>query len=1007
MSRIPLVYLPEISGNSLQVQIPYQSSSPQEIEDLITLHVEDAFRTIKNVETIESTSTDVSSDITLEFKIGTDMDLATLEVRDKLEQVKSKLPDDIERIRIFRFKSGDLPVVEFSVSIRGEIRELYNIIENIITPRIQRIKGVANVDVRGIEQKQIFIDLDLEWLKALKIDTFELRKFLRENNINVSAGDISEGEIKYIVRTIGEFQNMEEIKDLPINEKGIRLSDVADIRYDIPQKKSYQRLNGRDAVKVQVMKSSEANMVSVAREVIEILDAFRIESKMQKLDIYVYRDRSQPIIERIESLRNAGLLGGVLVIFVLFFFLRNIRSALVITAAIPISVLCTFCFMFLLRKFFGSEITLNIISVSGLMLALGMIVDPAVVVLENIFRHRQENNLDLRSAAIVGGNEVGLAIIAATFTTICVFIPLIFLSQSRMGVFMHDFGLSICTALVASLFVSLTLIPLAASRFLKVPDSETSQGDNKVPGFKQKQNPVSRKYVPDLYTKFIKLTLRHRWITVGVATLIMVSAYYLYGQLETEVITSNIYREIHFNVETPENYSIEDARMLFEKLEGILREKKEELEIENLSSYFERNGGFLSIYFVGEDEAKRPVSSLSGEIKPLFPAIPGVQYNRAFRHSSGGRDVTLEIRGRNSGTLLRLAEDIKNRLAAIPYLEDVNTNLEKGKDEILVIIDRDKARMSGITSQRIAFGISGALGSRAVSKLEFADKEIDINLQLKEEDRKRLDQLKNLEFENAEKEEVTLNRVVDFERRRGPQAIARKDRKPIVVISAGYKNTGLEKIGKMITEKMEDFHLPAGYEWNLGEEFSRFESEQSETKFGLILAILLIYMIMASLFESFIHPLTILLTIPFAFTGVAIVFFLTDVPLDSLSRLGLLLLSGLVVNNAIILIDSVNRLRRGGMDRYTAILKGGRDRLRPILMTSFTTILGLLPMVLPIFIPTLFGPFEGRDKIWAPVGLVVVSGLITSTFLTLVLMPTIYSLIDDAGIRVKKLITIE
>ncbi len=1005
LSRIPLVYLPEISGNSLQVQVPYKSSSPQEIEDLITLHIEDAFRTIKNVETIESTSTDLSADITLEFKIGTDMDLATLEVRDKLEQVKHKLPDDIERIRIFRFKSGDLPVVEFSVSIHDEIQELYNIIENVIKPRIQRIKGVANVDVRGIEQKQLFIDLDLESLKSLKIDTFVLQKMLRENNVNVSSGDISEGEIKYIVRAIGEFQNIDEIKNLPVNETGIRLSDVADIRYGFPQKKSYQRLNGRDAVKVRVMKSSEANMVSVARNIIENLNELEEELKIRKMEIYVFRDRSQPIIERIKSLRNAGLLGGVLVIFVLFFFLRNVRSALVITAAIPISILCTFCFMFLLRKFVGSEITLNVISVSGLMLALGMIVDPAVVVLENIFRHNQENNLNRKDAAMIGGSEVGVAIIAATVTTICVFIPLIFLSQSRMGIFMHDFGLSICTALVASLFVSLTLIPLAASRFLKVPESGRLKVDKRIHDCGHK--PKLIQYILNRYTRLIQLTLRYRWITVAVATLIMVFAYYLSGQLETEVITRGIYREIHFKVETPESYSIGDTRALFDRLEEMLWARKGELEIENISSSFERSGGSLAIYFVHQDEAKRPVSILSQEIKSLFPVIPGVQYKRSFRHSSGGRDINVEIRGRSSNTLLRLAHDIKNRLATIPDLEDVSTNLEKGKDEILVTIDRDKARMSGITTQRIAFGISGALGSRAVSEFEIADKEIDINLQLKEEDRKRLDQLESLEFENVEKEAVTLNRVVDFDRKRGPQAIERKNRKPIVIISASYKKRGLEKIRKMIMEKMEDFHLPAGYEWNLGEEFNRFESEKSETKFGLILAILLIYMIMASLFESFIHPLTILLTIPFAFTGVAIVFFLTNVALDSLSRLGLLLLSGLVVNNAIILIDSVNRLRRSGMDRHNALVKAGRDRLRPILMTSFTTILGLLPMVLPIFIPSLFGPFEGRDKIWAPVGLVVISGLITSTFLTLVIIPTIYSLIDDLGVWVKRLITNE
>ncbi len=716
--RIPLLYIPEITGHSLRVHVPYKSSSPQEVED-------------------------------------------------------------------------------------------------VIKPKIQRINGVANVDVRGIEQKKLFVELDLERLKSHNIDTFVLRRYLRTNNINVSAGDIIEGSTKYVVRTIGEFQNVSEVAALPVNEKGIRLSDVADVRYDFSVKDRYQRLNGRNAVKVKVMKSSDANMVAVAREVVSTIKGIKADPEMKRLEIYVYRDRSQAILERIGNLRNAGLLGGVLVIFILFFFLRNVRSALIITAAIPISVLCTFGLMFLLRKFVGSEVTLNIISLTGLLLAIGMLVDPAVVVLENIFRHKQE--------------------------------------------------------------------------------------------------------------------------------------------------------------------------------------KKNELEIETVSSNFDRSGGSLAIYYIRQEGAKRPVSALEKEMRSLFPVIPGVKYRKLFRRGHDGREIHIEIKGRNIDTLTRLADDIKDRLVTIPDLSDVQTNLEEGKDEIVVSIDRDKAGRYGLTSERIAFGIAGSLGGRAVSKFKIEDKEIDITLQLKEEDRQRLDQLKNLESENVEKEDVVLGRVVDFERRRGPEAIERKDRKPIVIITAQYNNKGLTKIREQIMAKMEYFNLPAGYAWSLGEEFRRFEREEAETRFGLILAIILIYLIMASLFESYIHPLTILLTIPFAFTGVAVVFYLLDIPLDSVSRLGLLLLCGLVVNNAIVLIDYVNRLRRGGMDRHSAIVKGGRDRLRPILMTSFTTILGLLPMVIPLFLPLLYGPLEGRERIWAPVGLVVISGLITSTILTLVIMPTIYSLVDDVG----------
>ena len=1000
--RIPLLYIPEISGHTLRVNVPYKSSSPQEVEDLITLQVEDALGTVKHVETIESISTDVNSEVSLEFKMGTNMDLATLEVRDKIEQIRNDLPDEVDNIRIFRFKSGDLPVVEFSISIQGDITELFDIVEDVIKPKIQRINGVASVDVRGIEKKQLLVELDLDRLKSHNIDTYSLRRYLRTNNINVSAGDLVEGSTKYKIRVIGAFQNVNEVASLPVNRKGIRLSDVADIRYDYSDKESYQRLNGRNAVKVRVMKSSDANMVAVAREIINTVNGIKVDPRMKKLEMYVYRDRSQAILERLKNLRNAGLLGGVLVVVILFFFLRNVRSALIITAAIPISVLCTFCLMFLMRRFAGSEVTLNIISLTGLMLAIGMMVDPAVVVLENIFRHKQEKNLGLREAAILGSKEVGVAVIAATATTICVFIPLVFLSKSRMGVFMHDFGISICSALVSSLFVALTLIPLVASRFLHYPESSNSMEKHSRTIRKPESSLIKK--LTARYTKFIELTLRFRWVTVVVAILIVVLAFYLYGKLETEVVRRGIYRESRLQVDVPRSYSIDDTKKLFERLERILQENKEELEIETVSCNFDRSEGTLSVYFVKQEVAKRPVSVLEKEMRFLFPVIPGVKYTKRFRHGRGGsgREISIEIKGRNINTLTRLSDDIKDRLASVTDLSDVQTNLEKGKDEIVVSIDREKVKRYGLTSERIAFGIAGSLGNRAVSKFKIEDSEIDIVLQLKEEDRQRLDQLKNFESENSEEESVVLGRVVDFEQRRGPEAIERKDRKPIVIITAQYNSRGLKKIRDGIMEKMAGFNLPAGYEWNLGEEFRRFEREESETKFGLILAIILIYLIMASLFESYIHPLAILLAIPFAFTGVAVAFSVLDVPLDSVSRLGLLLLCGLVVNNAIVLIDYVNRLRRDGMERHDAIVKGGKDRMRPILMTTFTTILGLLPMVLPLFLPFLFGPFEGRGSIWAPVGLVVISGLITSTILTLVIMPTIYSLIDDFGMWIKK-----
>ncbi len=998
---IPIVYLPEISGSSLNVRVPYKSSSPEEVESLITLHVEDALGTVKHVETIESISLEGGSLTTLEFKKGTNIDIAALEVKDKIEQVRNKLPKNIENIRIRRWKTGDIPVIQFRVSPDGETANAHTIVENVIKPRIQRINGVANVDILGTRKKQLFINLDLEKLKSHNIDIFLLRKQLRINNINVSAGNIIDGSTIYQVRVIGEFQDINEIAALPIRKMGIKLSDVAEVKYDFPTKTRYERLNGKETVNILVRKSSDANMVSVAGDVLNAINKIKSEPKMGNLNIHVYRNRAQPILDRLKNLRNSGFLGGALVIFILFFFLRNMRSAMIITAAIPISILCTFLLMFLLRKLAGSNITINIISISGMLLAIGMLVDPSIVVLENIFRHKQENKLDLREASITGSNEVSVAIIAATATTICVFVPLVFLAKSGFGIWMHDFGLSICAALISSLFVALTLIPLAASRFLKLPalsDSHNTAKNNK--SYKQS---IPVKYLTKKYVNFIGFTLCYRWITAGIAILIIALSWYLYGQLEKDVVRRGIYREIPLKVETPRSYSMNDTRMLFERLENILEEKKLRLEIDIISSTFKREGGTLTIYLTAQDKAQKSASTLYEEMKSLLPIIPGVKYSRQSGYHYKGRLISIEINGRSTRILARLSNNIKELISTIPGLSDVQTSLESGKDEMVVTLDRERAKRNELSTERIAYGIAGLIGDRAVSKLTLEDDEIDIHMQVKEEDLQNLDQLKNVEFENSEKEGVVLGTLVDFKGKRGPSQIRRKDRKTIVRVTAQHEKKGLKKIKKHIMNKMSEINLPAGYTWRLGDEFSAFEREEYESRFGLFLAIILIYIIMASLFESYIHPIAILMTIPFAFTGVAIAFYLLDLPLGKNSYLGLLLLCGMVVNNAIVLIDYVNRLRRGGMDRNSAIIKGGMDRLRPILMTSFTTILGLLPMVLPLFVPIIFGPLESRDRIWAPVGLIVISGLITSTILTLVIMPVIYSLMDDLGGWVKKI----
>lgn len=1013
--NIPLLFFPEFSGSSLRIEAVYKSSSPGEIEDLITRPIEEIMGTVKHLVSIKSTSYSNSASVVLEFKLGTNMDLAALDVETRLEQVKRELPKDVDRIQIFRFQSTDMPVITFSISCKGDRSRLYDIAEKL-QHEILRIEGVAGVEISGMDKKKLLVELDRERVEAHHVEPYTLRQTLLENNVNISAGEITEGDKKYIVRAVGEFHDEAEIAQLPLKlEEGrgkgrgvekesftstststftswqglIKLSDIADVSYGFVASSRCQRLNGLDAVTLSVMKTSTANIVSVANAVKQTLDVLKKGFSRDNLQILVFRDRSKEIVERLASLRNNGIYGGILVIIILYLFLRNIRSTLIISMAVPVSVFCTFTIIFMLRKFFGSDITINIISLMGLILSVGMLVDPAIVVLENIHRHKEEYKLDIKQAAVLGSGEVGLALTAASATTMCVFAPMIFSPKTLWGVFMHDFGATVCIAIAAALFVGLTLIPLAGSRILIGKEKERFGYISAITG---------------LYTRLIKITLRYRWITVACAAALLAISFYVYGYLEREWVPRPMYREVHIRVNTPKSYDLQQTRRLFITLEDTLGVKKDELEIVTISSSFDRWGGTLDVYLTDDNVAKKSVSVITDQLKAALPEIPGVRYTHPKWYSaSQERGIALELKGRNPETLARLAKDVKQNLQSIPELKDLDISVEKETDEFLAYINRNKAHKYGLSSQRVAFGVMGALSGRSVGQFKKEDRQVDINVLLKEEDRQNLDQLKNLTFGGSNTNNVAFGTLVDFEQKKGPMTIERLDRQPVVKVTGTYRGAGIKKLYDAVSRIMSSVNLPAGYSWSMGEDYRRYKQDEAGARFGLILALVLIYIIMAALFESFIHPLTIMLSIPFAFTGVAFSFYMLDVPLDKLTEMGLLLLCGVVVNNAIVLIDYINRLRGAGMDINSAIIKGGRDRLQPILMTALTTILGLLPMVMPLLLPSLFGPLEGGQGMWAPMGLLMLAGLTTSTFLTLVILPTVYSLIDSFSSLLKRL----
>ncbi len=991
LQRLPLELFPDFSSEHMGVSISYPSSSPTEVERDITRPLEEALSTLNHLETINSTSSGSSSEVVLEFKPGTDMDMASLEIRDKVDQIRGLLPDDVEHVRIRRWHTGNWPVFRFSVGWSGDRRDLYNFLEEVLQPRLERIPGVANVDTSGTDEKQILIEVDPFRLESHGVDIFGLAEALRSNNINLSGGYVFDGGRKYTLRTIGEFVDMTEIESLPLAGGRLIVGDIAEVRYDFPEKTSFSRLDGHESITVSVYKASTANIVQVCQAAGDELDRMAaLPRYADLLQFQVINDQSRDILSSINDLSRAGLIGGLLACVVLFVFLGKFRSTLIIAVAIPVSVLCTFGFMFLLRVGIGSSITINLITLMGLMVAIGMLVDASVVVLENIFRHKQEKGLDGLSAAVEGTREVGLAVLASTATTISVFASFMFL-KGPMARFLGGFGPTVTVALIASLVVALTWIPLASSRIFTG---------------KEKQKQKSLQLLTNGYAATMGFLLRRRFIALLVMAALGWGSYKLLGLIDREEMPRVAEREIRVDVLLERSYALDEIESIFAGLEEMLLERHEEFEIASVSSQFGRRGGRsgqlrgrLEIY-LKELEDPTPTQLVQERVTAALPVIPGVEFKYGqLRHwGGGGMGIEVTLKGEDP-TLLELYGDIvKERILQIQGIRETETTLETGDDEIHVQVDRRRSEQFGVSPQMVARTLSSALSTRATTRVKGDRGEIDVVVQMRGSNRISLQEIENIHFENRTGEMVPLYSVVDYQFRKGPLAIRREDRRATLLVTATLQHGASSFMTNMaVTNAMSDLRLPPGYSWESGQRWKRFQQSEQESFFAIGLALVLMYLIMASLFESFVHPFTILFTVPFSMIGVAGTFYLTGTTLNSMAYLGILVLFGLVVNNGIILVDHINRLRKSGLDRDPAIIQGGRDRLRPILMTALTSLCGLLPLTIPFLLPGLFAGTEGRARMWAPVSLAVFGGLTTSTFLTLLILPTVYSFMDDVS----------
>ena len=632
LERLPLEYLPSFSSSHITVSAPYRSSSPDEVERLIVRPLEDSLGTINGIDTLSANASAEEGSVHLSFIDGTNMDMAAVDVRDRLDRVRDQLPSDLERVTVRRFQTSDIPVIRFDLSAKWPADRLYDFTETVVQRRLERLEGVAQVNVEGLRTPELQVNLDPARLLAHGIDVRSIVTRLRENNMDVSEGGIHDRSRKLQVRTVGHIGSVEEARNLPLDGKGLRLRDVADVVYDFPEKEDYNFLNGVEALTVSVNKNSAANVLKVADGVKAEMKAITALPAAKGLSYRIFQDASDDVRLGLKQLGNSGVIGGALAVIVMFLFLRRFRTTALVALAIPISVIATFVILYLLRQSGALDVTLNVVSLAGLMLALGMLVDNSVVVIESIFRHRIDLRKDARTAALDGTTEVALPIVASTATTLCVFLPVIFMAAGgRFKLYLQSIGITVCTVMIASLFVALTVVPMAATWLLRTQEARPDE----------KPSVLSR-----IYGSTIAFTLRHRLLFVVQMLILLAGVFWLFSTIQRSFTGRSLERQVVINVDTPKQYSLDQTKALYDDVYGILDAHRDELDISDIAYAYDRGNGRsrggwrrsrrFDIYLKDESESKLSTIQAREKIRALLPVKAGVDLRIAESQGHGG-----------------------------------------------------------------------------------------------------------------------------------------------------------------------------------------------------------------------------------------------------------------------------------------------------------------------------------------------------------------------------------
>jgi HAE1 family hydrophobic/amphiphilic exporter-1 len=1038
--RLKLNLLPELSYPTLTIRTEYTGAAPAEVENLISKPIEEALGIVKNVNRVSSISRSGQSDVVLEFGWGTNMDYAGLDVREKLDALE--LPLEIQRPTILRFDPSLDPIMRFgfyrknadttSAFDENELKSLRRFAEEEIKKELEAALGVAAVKVSGGLEDEIQVLIDQGRLAQINLPIEQLSRQIGAENVNLSGGRLEEGTQQYLVRTLNQFQSIDEIDDIIVatkEGKPVYLRDIAVVRRSYKERDAITRLGGREAVEIAIYKEGDANTVSVAREIAKKLA--RVRGILPPgTDIVKISDQSTFITQAVNEVISNAIIGGILAVIVLYFFLQNLWATIIISFSIPVSVIATFNMMF------GANLTLNIMSLGGIALGIGMLVDNSIVVLENIARHRAEGK-DQVTAVRDGAGEVSRAVTASTLTTVAVFLPLVFV-KGISGQLFRDQALTVTFSLLASLAVALTLIPMLASlrgpsaavnipadsppaaragrtgrfaqragvlMFTTIPVAWTRLWNRTYSvvgrGLRKALDPALRRFqkgynrVEEQYGQVIIWALAHKARVIMIAFALFAASVAVIPKLGVELIPQLSQGEFKVEFRLPPGTPLDVTDASVSKVMRASGDVPRIATVYSVAGTGNRmdanpeqggeNWGEMSV-ILQRGSTREDEERAMGALRRRMSDLPDVQYKFSrptlFTFKT---PVEIEVVGFDLGELRRISNEIADRLETSHRFADVKSTMRSGHPEIQIRFDRERAAALGFPVYQIAQRVVDEVRGAVATRYSWHDRKIDVLVRAAESDRSSVEKIRKLIINPESAFPVTLDAVADIVIDTGPGEIRRADQERVAIVTANLNYGDLGGAADEINAIIGSIAMPSGVLARLAGQNREMAVSFRSLMLALTLAIFLVYLVMASQFESFLHPFVILFTIPLALIGAVLALLVTGSTISVVVFIGLILLAGIVVNNAIVLIDFVNQLRERGMKKADALVAGGKSRLRPILMTTLTTVLGLIPLAL--------GIGEGAE-IRSPMAITVIGGLSVSTLLTLIVIPVVYSVLD-------------